>query len=169
MNICYYCKKEEANDKSRWYEHELYYIPSKTGISYRYTSHKVLVPRCKACDKVHTNSYFQYLIFFVIVFAITLLISLSRIDDVAAAIFISFFLAAVISGVIKIIYDLVLHDKVYKIPAEEIIDEYPEVKKMLDEGWVLSKPDPSDAETAKENREFREFMRKQESGNQNKT
>lgn len=158
--VCYYCGENPAPDKYYYYKHTLYYIHKRTvWPGYKYSEKNVLVPRCKTCfDKSLKFGCTWFLISYAISFGGVWFWIYSTdgekfswsLGTTLGITVISLFAA----GFLYMFIESIFSKKTIGIPPESEIGEYPPVRKLLDEGWLLERPDPgSHPQTAKEIRE----------------
>lgn len=161
MKDCFYCEKNEADNERYWYSHELYYVVKRTfpaGMKYR--SERVRIPRCKSCKRIHNKIMLVTMIIGVILFGSSLLFYRKLLDsNLLTVIILSVVTSFFITAGIYLIYNDFFIKSSYGIKAEENIENFPLVNKMIKEGWVLSKPDPSVPSTAEENIEFQKRVK----------
>lgn len=145
---CFYCKRKPANPDDA-YKHTLYYVHDKMKlwVGYRYTNQEVLIPRCPDCHKKHDSFAGIYLLLLLVGFAIWFWIF--KKDDsetsIWACAFGAFWLTLFTVALPIYFLNLIFFQKLKGIPHEEDFDDYPPVKKLLSEGWLKSRPDPSTA------------------------
>jgi len=143
-DTCFYCKSNPSNTECA-YKHELYLIQKRTIIPYGYkaSSAEIEIPRCEKCARKHDRFGGGYGIVFVIIWA--LLFFLIRQGDLSfwQASLGSFFTTLLIVAVPYWLANTYLFKMITGIPAEDQIQEYPQVKEMLEVGWLKDRPDPS--------------------------
>ena len=144
---CFYCGKS-TDEKKDYYVHTFYQVISVKGfpIGYKYKSREIYIPRCKSCKHKH-DKFLLYvgLPIFIIITTLLFLWFYFRAEGWKwwSAFLISGFLSIFISGVIEQILDALFFSRIFNIPKEDSIENYPSVKTLLDLGWKFSKPDPA--------------------------
>lgn len=161
MEECYYCEKNQAENERFWYSHELFYVVKRTfPTGMKFKSEKVKIPRCRSCKRIHNKIMLVTMIIGVIIFGISAFFFHKFSDsNLLTVIILSVITSFFVTGIIHLIYNDFFTKSTFNTKAEEDIESFPLVYKMINEGWVLSKPDPSVPSTAAENKEFQERVR----------
>lgn len=146
---CYYCNKRSAHIKSGYTE-EFYCITKKHvfPLGYSYTTIKVDVPRCKKCEKIHLCSIIPGIIAFLILsslFGYFLIVNCEWNEEwyyITLAILTSLLFGGLTGYIIGYIPYLSI-SKINKIKYENNTDHYSPIRKLLGNGIIRNKPDPS--------------------------
>ena len=150
LKECHYCGSYTKNENS-YYDHEMYEITNTTliqGFGYSYRKSKIRIPRCKSCDSKHYNTDLLVgLIPFIILELIFIklfhiwwdLENFEWLTLLPSSIF-----SLILAWAISKIFGAYICKKIYNIKNEDEIEDYPEVKGLLDLGWKLEKPATSD-------------------------
>lgn len=142
MDKCHYCDKY-TSEKQKYYEHTMYEILNTSlipGANYTYREKKISIPRCSSCYSKHSNKSIYVDLSIFLLSMIGMYIFFEHMIGFTFILLIPSILVSMVSTyILSSAFDLFFTDKYFKVKAETDIEEYIEIRTLLNLGWKMNK------------------------------
>jgi Na+/proline symporter len=146
MDMCHYCGSYTSNKNEQYHKKTLYGITKShfiRGMGYSYIEKNVTIFRCESCYNKHGNhTLFIDLPIIILAYTFFFWFFHFKYDNYVniVSVFITFIPTAFVWWILSgIVYPIVaLSPKTGKF--ENDIEDFEEIKKLLEQGWLMSKP-----------------------------
>ena len=142
MDKCHYCNNN-TSEKKKYYEHTMYEVLNTSlipGASYTYRKKIISIPRCSDCCSKHNNIFTYVALPIFILSMIGMYVFFEHMIGFTLILLIPSLIVSVgFTSFLLVVFDLFYSDKYLSVKAETDIEDYIEIKTLLNLGWKMKK------------------------------